>query len=140
MKKHAAAAKLWAEALDSDPKLADDRKAQHRYNAACAAALAASQQSVDDPPRDDDASVRLREQALGWLRSELAAWGKLVVSGPPQSRSVIAQALEHWRKDADLASVREPDAVASLPDVERDSWKSLWSKVDDLLAEATSRD
>ena len=37
---HATAARLWAEALAADPKLGDDRQAQHRYNAACAAALA----------------------------------------------------------------------------------------------------
>ena len=41
-KRHAAAARLWAEALAADPKLGDDRQAQHRYNAACAAALAAA--------------------------------------------------------------------------------------------------
>ena len=39
-KRHAAAARLWSEALAADPKLGDDREAQHRYNAACAAALA----------------------------------------------------------------------------------------------------
>ena len=39
-KRHAAAARLWAEALAADPKLGDDRQARHRYNAACAAALA----------------------------------------------------------------------------------------------------
>ena len=39
-KRHAAAARFWAEALAADPKLGDDRQAGHRYNAACAAALA----------------------------------------------------------------------------------------------------
>ena len=39
-KHHAAAARFWAEALAADPKLGDDRQAGHRYNAACAAALA----------------------------------------------------------------------------------------------------
>ena len=37
---HAHAARMWAEALATDPKLGDDRQAQPRYNAACAAALA----------------------------------------------------------------------------------------------------
>jgi len=34
--------RLYAESLEADPKLADDRRAQHRYNAACSAALAAA--------------------------------------------------------------------------------------------------
>ena len=50
---HATAAKLWAEALDADPKLSEDRQAQHRYNAACAAALAGGGQGKDDKPLDD---------------------------------------------------------------------------------------
>jgi hypothetical protein len=37
-----AAARLWAEALESDSKLGDDRRTQSHYNAACAAALAAA--------------------------------------------------------------------------------------------------
>ena len=51
-KRFAVAARLWAEALDSDPKLAADRQAQHRYNAACAAALAAAGQGKDEPAPD----------------------------------------------------------------------------------------
>ena len=39
---HSTAVRLWGEAMESDPKLANDRQAQLRYNAACAAALAAS--------------------------------------------------------------------------------------------------
>ena len=35
---HVSSARLFAEALANDPKLADDRRAQHAYNAACAAA------------------------------------------------------------------------------------------------------
>ena len=38
----AAAARFWARALAEDPKLGDDRQTQHRYNAACDAALVAS--------------------------------------------------------------------------------------------------
>src|SRR5262249_29641769 len=48
-KRHAAAARFWADALAADPKLGDDRAAGHRYNAACSAALAASGAGVDDP-------------------------------------------------------------------------------------------
>jgi hypothetical protein len=43
---HATAARLWCEALANDSSLGDDRQAQHRYNAACAAALAAASSAL----------------------------------------------------------------------------------------------
>jgi hypothetical protein len=42
-KQFAAAARIWAEALASDPQLGDDRQPQHRYHAARAAVLAIDQ-------------------------------------------------------------------------------------------------
>ena len=104
---HAAAAKLWADALDADPKLAEDRQAQNRYNAACAAALAGCGQGKDVPALDDAAKAKLREQARGWLQAELAVWTKFVESGPPQARPFIVQTLQHWQEDTDLAGVRD---------------------------------
>ena len=80
-KRYAAAARFWAEALAADPKLGDDRQAGHRYNAACAAALAAAGQGTDDPKPDDAARAKLRGQALDWLKAERAAWAKVLDSG-----------------------------------------------------------
>ena len=68
--------RLWAEALDNDPKLAADRETRHPYNAACAAALAASARGKDGPA-DSAAKHKLRKQAPDWLRA----------SSPPGSRS-----------------------------------------------------
>ena len=135
-KRHAAAARFWAEALAADPKLGDDRQAQHRYNAACAAALAAAGQGKDDPPPDDAARAKLRAQALDWLKAELAAWAKLLESGPPQARPLVAQTLKHWKTDTDLAGVRDADALAKLPEAERKEWQALWAEVDALLIRA----
>ncbi len=59
-KRFAAAAQFWAEAIEADPKLGDDRRAGHRYNAACAAALAASGQAKDEPSPDITVMVKLR--------------------------------------------------------------------------------
>jgi hypothetical protein len=74
LKKYAFATRLWAEALECDPTIADDRRAQHRYNAARAAARAATGQSPDEPPPDDAARAKFRRQALDWLKAELTAW------------------------------------------------------------------
>ena len=46
-KRYAASARFWSEALEADPKLGDDRRAQHRYNAACSAVLAAAGQEQE---------------------------------------------------------------------------------------------
>ena len=97
---HAAAARFWAEALEADPKLVDDRQAGHRYNAACTAALAGAGQGKDDPPPDEAAKAKLRRQARDWLKAELIAWTRLLESGPPQARPAIVQTVSHWRQDS----------------------------------------
>jgi serine/threonine-protein kinase len=133
-KRHAAAARFWAEALAADPKLSDDRRTWLRYNAACAAALAGAGQGKDEPKPDADARAKLRRQALDWLKAELAAWAKVLDSGDVRARPVMGQTLQHWRVDSDLASVRDTSAVAKLPEPERAAWRSLWAEADALLA------
>jgi len=129
-----AAARLWAESLEADPKLSDDRRTQHRYNAACSAALAVAGKGKDDPPPDEAAKAKLRAWALDWLKAERDAWAKLLESSPPQARSAIARTLLHWRQDPDLTEIREPQALAKLPEAERMEWLALWAEVDALLA------
>ena len=133
---HAASARLFAEALANDPKLGDDRRAQNRYNAACAAALAASGRGVDDPPPDDAARARLAGQAGEWLRAERSAWAKLLDAGPAETRANVARALQHWKADADLAGIRDEKELAKLPAEVRAEFQRLWSDVDELLTRA----
>jgi hypothetical protein len=135
-KKFAGATRLWAEALASDPKLRDDRRTGHRYNAACAAALAAAGQGKEEPPLDAAAKGKLRGQALDWLRAELTAWGKFLESGPPQARPVIVQVLSHWQKDTDLAGIRDKEAMAKLPAEEQKAFTQLWADVAAMLERA----
>lgn len=135
-KLHAASARLFAGALRADPALAADRAAQPAYNAACAAALAGCGQGKDNPSPDDSARARLRGQALGWLRDELAAWSKVLHGGQPQARAAVRPTLEHWKVDSDLAGLRDEAALAKLPEEERRAWRSLWSDVETLLKKA----
>jgi hypothetical protein len=107
----------------------------HRYNAACAAALAAAGAGKDAPPSDAD-RARLRGKALGWLRAEFDAWAKALDGGDPRARPAFASILQHWKVDPDLASLRDANALAKLPEAERKDWQALWADVDALLKRA----
>src|SRR5262249_43808056 len=128
-KHYAFATRLWTEALQGDPKLGDDRQKRHRYHAACSAALAAAGQGKGEPPLDDAAKAKRRGQALGWLKAELAAWSHLLASGPPQTRPTIVKTLSLWLKNADLAGLRDRDALAKLPADEQKAFTRLWADV-----------
>ena len=130
---HTTAARLWAEALAADPKLGDDRQAGHRYNAACAAALAGSGQGKDDPKPDEAAKAKLRGQAQTLLKAELSAWKRVAMTIGPGNKELVAKTLTHWKEDADLANVREASTLDKLPEAERKEWRTLWADVDALL-------
>ncbi len=132
-KHFAAAARLWAEALQADPKVAEDRQKQPRYKAACAAALAVAGQGKEEPPLDDAAKTKLRGQALDWLKAELNAWDRLLESGPTQDRPTVEQTLSHWQKETDLASIRDEAALAKLPAEEQKAFAQFWADVAALL-------
>jgi serine/threonine protein kinase/tetratricopeptide (TPR) repeat protein len=136
-KLHATAARLWADALASDPRLGDDRKVYHRYNAACAAVLAASGQAKDEPSPAEYERAKLRQQARTWLEAELEVWTRLFQSAKPDQRKFIAATLNHWRNvDPDLVGVREENELAKLPETEQTAWRAFWKKVDALLEKA----
>ena len=44
--------------------------------------------------------------------------------------------MQHWQQDTDFAGVRGPEALAKLPEAERQEWQKLWAEVAELLAEA----
>jgi tetratricopeptide (TPR) repeat protein len=133
-----AAVCLYASALASQPALAEDRREGHRYNAACAAALAAAGQGQDADKLESKERVRLCRQALNWLRADLEAWGRPLDGEPDKARSAVqvARVLGHWLVDSDLASVRGPEALARMPEAERQQWQKLWKDVAERLARA----
>jgi tetratricopeptide (TPR) repeat protein/serine/threonine protein kinase len=134
--RNAAGAKLAADFFAADPKLADDVKAGHRYNAACFAALAAAGKGIDADKLDDKERTRLRRQAQDWLRADVAYWTKQATSAKPADRALVQQTLNHWQEDTDLAGIRDKDALAKLPAEERDDWQKLWAEVAEVLAKA----
>jgi len=62
----------------------------------CCAALAASSKGRDDPPPDVAMKTKFRQQALGWLKADLAAWTNLQATAGGPQREVIARTLAHW--------------------------------------------
>src|SRR5439155_14158400 len=64
---YAAAAQLYAGAFAHDAKLTEDMRQQHRYNAACAAALAGSGHNGDATGLGEAEGKRWRDQAQEWL-------------------------------------------------------------------------
>jgi serine/threonine-protein kinase len=118
---------------------ADAKLAGHHYAAACTAALAGCGKGEDAGTLDDQEKARLRTQALGWLRAELAVWTKRLDSGKAADRAAVLARLKQWHKDDDLAGVRDPAALAKLPAEEGRAWGKLWAEVGALLARAGAR-
>jgi tetratricopeptide (TPR) repeat protein len=129
----AAAVRLYGEAFALWPQLTSSPANSHRYNGACYAVRAGCGQG-QDAPRDEAHRVRLRRQALDWLRADLAAWDKLAAT----NKAAVLAKMQQWQKDADLAGVRDPEALAQLPAEECQQWQRLWSDVDALLKRARS--
>jgi tetratricopeptide (TPR) repeat protein/tRNA A-37 threonylcarbamoyl transferase component Bud32 len=132
-KRYTAAARFYTGAFSTDHNLGDDLQRQHRYYAACAAALAAAGKGKDAANLGDKKYSRLRKQALDWLQDDLTAWTKVAEKGSAPAKAVARRTLEHWQKDSDLAGVRDKAALANLPKDEREAWGKLWAGVEALL-------
>src|SRR5262249_8795524 len=87
--RHAAAARLYADALAAEPKLAADLNQQHRYNAACSAALAGGGRGADAGRLPARVLPALRRQALRWLRADLEAYAGLAGRDDPRLKRAI---------------------------------------------------
>jgi tetratricopeptide (TPR) repeat protein len=125
--KTAAAARLFAEAFARGPELATRLNA-HRYNAACAAALAGCGRGADAAKPSEPQRQKSRRQALAWLTAELAWWAER--PGPDRPK-----VLREWQTDSDLAGVRDAAALAKLSAPERAKWQKLWAGVAALASQ-----
>ena len=132
-KLYLASVRLYVEALAADPKLKSDFPL---YNAACAAALAGCGKGNDagDPPAED--RTRLRDQSLSWLRVELDRWRLKLEKDPKKFRPEVQKQMQHWQVDRDFDGVRDPEALAKLPQEETRQWQQLWKEVEALAQRA----
>jgi Flp pilus assembly protein TadD len=139
-KRHVAAARLYSDAIAAEPKLTADLEQQHRYNAACSAALAAAGEGEDARRLPDKVVTMFRRWALVWLRDDLTACAKLAERNDPAVKQTIQQQLAQWRRVPDLASVRDQPALDRLPENERTAWQKLWRDVDELAKRLAKKD
>jgi serine/threonine-protein kinase len=135
-RQYGAATGFYQEAFAVQPQLAEDLKTGHRYNAACAAALASCGQGEDAAKLDARARGRLRQLALGWLRADLKLWATDLVNDKFGVRHLVGQVLRHWKRTPALAGVRDEKALVQLPEAERAAWQQLWAEVEILQKKA----
>ena len=78
----------------------------------------------DHPPPPAERPA-YRKMALDWLTADLAAFRKLAAADP----ATVQRFMQHWLKDGDLASVRDPGKVGRLQALERADWARFWTEV-----------
>jgi serine/threonine protein kinase/Tfp pilus assembly protein PilF len=145
------AVREYAEAFAAWLKLSGHPSPGKLYAAACVAALAGCDLSqaalvvehahhpgvIKDAGRlGDQERAGLRKQAREWLRADLKRWRRLLEKGPDTTRPRTAEEMQHWLEDSDLAGVRGVEALAKLPESERQAWQMLWSDVEAVRAKA----
>jgi tetratricopeptide (TPR) repeat protein len=130
-RQYASAARLYAWVFETNPVLADDITNYHRYNAACCAVLAADGKNMGLPKTENAEWNHLTGMAMRWLRADLAQMTTQAIDTKWQRQ--VGQWLTHWKRDPDLATVRDSDSLASLPLEDRETWERLWREVDSLL-------
>src|SRR5262249_21097233 len=116
-------------ATDPDEALAQDTLGACLSAAACTATRDAAGPAPEEAPLGEPERAGLRRQALGWLRADLELRIELLQRG-----KVVGWSLASWQTDAALASVRDPAALAQLPEAERRQWQRLWADVAAALA------
>jgi eukaryotic-like serine/threonine-protein kinase len=85
------------------------------------------------PPAAEAARARLRQQAWVLLRAEVATQAKQLASANPAEAAAARQVLENLRYFPALARVSTPEALAKLPEPERQAWLALWQEIEGLL-------
>jgi len=136
---YAAATRFYAAALEKEPQLAEDVRANVYYDAACAASSAAIGKGNDADKFQEQDRTKLRRQARDWLHDDLAVRRKQSQSDNVEEVVLVTDHLSHAQGDPDFAGVREAGELAGLPEEEREHWQRLWTEQAQLLKETTAR-
>ena len=132
----AAAARWCAAVFTAHPHVLAGPPADHRYYAARAAAWAGCGQGRDAADLDAEGRAGFRRQALDWLRADLEARRRLLEQERENAGGPVADDLRQWLGNFPFAGVRGPDALARLPEPERQAWRQLWEEIEALRQRA----
>ncbi len=136
---HIAAARFTEEALAALPVAETKTSLSLRYDGACSAALASLGVGNDDLPADAAACSRLCQQALLWLNAELDTWTAAMQHPAADTNQRVARFMRHWKADKDLEAFRDDASLAKLPELDRQNWRKLWTRVESLSPSASAR-
>jgi len=129
----AAAARLDADAVATQPGVGDDMRTRFRYVAPIAAILAGMGQGENGAKLSEAVRARWRKQAREWLQADLAAWTRNPNTTPAEDRVSVNRILTHWRADPDTAGLRETEILDKMPPAESHECRKLLSDLDGLL-------
>ncbi len=130
----AGAARIYARALAGHAGRLPEASPSHYFRAARFAVIAGTSSTDDKPPLGPADQAQLRAQALLWMRFELADWKRKITPTAPEARLRAGDVFRLWLQDAEFARVRSREALAKLPEPERDAWQAFWREVDACLA------
>jgi serine/threonine-protein kinase len=128
-RRYGVAVRFYQEAFAAQPDLTDPRNGVHRYQAACAAARAGCGEGIDAASSAGPTAQRWRQQALDWLRADLACWSKSLAGGEPTEVRTVRETLALWQRVSDLKSLRDAAALSRLPEAEQKAWRGFWADV-----------
>ncbi|HEV8060069.1 MAG TPA: tetratricopeptide repeat protein, partial [Gemmataceae bacterium] len=133
LRHYTVAARLYTLAFAAMPIPATDPRNAYFHLAACAAAKAGTGADEGNASLGEAERSRLREQALDWLRHELAFCIKRAQSSSTTEQRTARRTLHQWQLELDLSCVRDPAALAKLPETERSAWQEFWQEVERTL-------
>jgi serine/threonine-protein kinase len=135
-KRYHAAAQTYVDVFRADPKIADDLAANHRFDAARLAGLAGSGQGLGAEKLTPKDRALARQQALAWLRTDLAARQKALSAGKAE-RQALRSTLRLWQQNPDFIGIRDAAALAKLSAEEQASFRRFWADITAVLKKAS---
>jgi serine/threonine protein kinase/tetratricopeptide (TPR) repeat protein len=133
-----AAYRFFMKAFEAQPELVLDQERWHRYNAACAAALAGCGKGSDAAALDGIERASLRQKALVLLRADLKQWQDRLDKEPANVRLQVVRKMNHWKQDVDFDGMRGA-GLAQLPADEQPQWQQIWDEVEALRLRAQKK-
>lgn len=130
---------LCADGFAQHPKLSESPRNSLHYTAARAAACAAAGRIEENNPTAAATRVQRRQQALAWLRADLARWTRQWETNEPVTSLRIEDALGRWQRSPALASIRDVEALNEFSEGEQEHFASLWDDVASLRHRASQR-